>query len=435
MRLIRLFKNDLAREVRGWVGQEIITPDQAEQICAQYGIDYQGRGQRSLGYYLLLTLGYLFIALAAITLIGANWEQIPRAVRMAGLLLITLTAHGFAFRKYLRGYAQYAVTLFLFANMLYGASIILIAQIYHLGEHMPDGVFWWALGCLPFALLLNNHWLALQSLLLALIWMILEASYGFYPPLFILFLGAALWILYKGKPSLLLLFCFMIGLFLWLELSLSEYWSPGYRLDVHAEQVILGVGLGIVAYALSLWLNRSGSAKAKDYAAFISLWSLRGALILMFVLSFESPWEELIRAHWKHQLSMSFIAGLLSVLSLGLAIFSKRLFPLLLILVCYLLSVAALLLTHHDSHAIYFQLLYNLLLILWGVYLIIQGIHRAISHYFFLGVVTILLTALMRYIDLIGDYTGGAILFIVFAAILLGAARYWRFYKARKEAR
>ena len=33
--------------------------------------------------------------------------------------------------------------LFFLGNLFYGASIILVAQIYHLGEHMPDGVFWW----------------------------------------------------------------------------------------------------------------------------------------------------------------------------------------------------------------------------------------------------------------------------------------------------
>ena len=36
------------------------------------------------------------------------------------------------------------------------------------------------------------------------------------------------------------------------------------------------------------------------------------------------------------------------------------------------------------------------------------------------------MVALMRYIDLIGEYIGGAILFMSLAALLLGAAKYWR---------
>ena len=68
----------------------------------------------------------------------------------------------------------------------------------------------------------------------------------------------------------------------------------------------------------------------------------------------------------------------------------------------------------------------NLLLMGTGVWLIVRGINNRISHYFFLGVATILVTALLRYVDLIGDYVGGALLFLVFAALLLGAARYWK---------
>ena len=73
-------------------------------------------------------------------------------------------------RQYRSGRTSPAVGLFILGNLFYGASIILIAQIYHLGEHMPDGVFWWALGSLPFAVLLCNTWLTLFSGLLALLW-------------------------------------------------------------------------------------------------------------------------------------------------------------------------------------------------------------------------------------------------------------------------
>ena len=82
-------------------------------------------------------------------------------------------------------------------------------------------------------------------------------------------------------------------------------------------------------------------------------------------------------------------------------------------------------------YADYFQIIYNIALILIGVALIIKGIQYSITHYFFFGVVTILMTALMRYIDLIGDYIGGAILFAVFAALLLGAAKFWKHTNAK----
>ena len=44
----------------------------------------------------------------------------------------------------------------------------------------------------------------------------------------------------------------------------------------------------------------------------------------------------------------------------------------------------------------------------------------------------VLVTALVRYFDLIGDYFGGAVLFMVFAMLLLGAARYWKSFNASR---
>ena len=40
MRLIRLLKNDIAREAEEWVDDKIITQEQAENICTRYDVDY-----------------------------------------------------------------------------------------------------------------------------------------------------------------------------------------------------------------------------------------------------------------------------------------------------------------------------------------------------------------------------------------------------------
>ena len=58
----------------------------------------------------------------------------------------------------------------------------------------------------------------------------------------------------------------------------------------------------------------------------------------------------------------------------------------------------------------------------WGVRLVV------------VAVVVVMLTGLLRYIDLVGDYIGAAILFAVFAVILLVSARYWKKHLADTEA-
>ena len=78
MRLIRLLKNDLAKETATWVDKDLISLDQARSICSEYDVDYDSSESYSAGYRLLVALGYLFIGLAVITLLGANWDEIPR---------------------------------------------------------------------------------------------------------------------------------------------------------------------------------------------------------------------------------------------------------------------------------------------------------------------------------------------------------------------
>ncbi|MDO8271977.1 MAG: DUF2157 domain-containing protein, partial [Gammaproteobacteria bacterium] len=68
----------------------------------------------------------------------------------------------------------------------------------------------------------------------------------------------------------------------------------------------------------------------------------------------------------------------------------------------------------------------NLALLAVGIALLLHGVRSGVSRHFFLGIGVILLTGMLRYFSLIGDYVGGAVLFIVFAGLMLGAAQYWR---------
>lgn len=430
MRLIRLLKNDIAREAGEWVDDGLISQSQAEKICQRYDVDYHQIQNRSFGYSVLMGLGFLFIGLSVITLLGANWDEIPRAVRMWGLIAVTMTTQGLALRLYLQGRTQ-AIGIFFLGNLFYGASIILIAQVYHLGEHMPDGVFWWALGCLPIGILTCSRLILLQSLALALIWFFIEAGMGFYPALFPLFFAGGLYVLYRGQQSVLLFLTVVASIAVWFEYSLAEYWRVGRYFDFHAGHVVVSVALFILAYTFSHWLHQRESVRARDYGAILALWSLRFGLVFMLVMGFEDPWRDLIRADWWHITSVLALVAGFSIAALLCAYITRRLIPVSGLVSCFWVLLLGVLNTTESGDAIYFQIASNLLLVALGIWLIVRGIHSGVSHYFFLGIASILLTAFMRYVDLIGDYIGGAILFAVFAALLLGAAKYWKSYQLK----
>ena len=441
MRLIRLLKKDLATEASIWVDRQLISVDQARAICRFYGVDYDAIRARSTAYRVLLVLGFLFIGLSLITIIGANWDAIPRGVRMAGLLVLTAGTHGLAMRMHLSGRTSSAVGLFFLGNLFYGASIILIAQIYHLGEHMPDGVFLWAFGSLPFAVLLCNAWLTLFSGLLALLWLYLEFRTGFLAPVFLaaafpLFLAAEAYVLVRARASTLLFLMFVASLILWFETLLSVVWmDERARPEISAEHVCVGAALFFLAHAVSHWLHASESVKAKDYGAVLSLWTLRFALLSMLVLSFEAPWARLLGSDWSHQTSMWIVVAVLAATALWIGSRRAKLPGLLALVVLCGVPMVAVVATRSEHGAVYFQVLDNVALVATGIWLIVRGTTSGTSHYYFLGVATILLTAFMRYVDLIGSYLDSAILFMGLAVLLLGSARYWKVRQSREVRR
>lgn len=434
MRLIRLLKSDLAKEVDSWTQADIISSEQAQAICSRYGIAYPLE-ENHRAYDYLMGFAYFFLALALIILIGHNWEDMSRGLRMAGLVSITVATHAVAFYQWTHDKQGKGIALFALGNMFFGASIILIAQIYHLGEHMPDGVFWWALGSLPFALITRSRLIMLQVLFLAFIWFFMESSLGFYPLTFPLFIAATLYVLYQNEASYSLFLGFILALGFWFEYSLMFLWRDGFRIELLFENIVLAASLASLFYAASKRLMAQTSIIAQDYGAILSVWILRFMVLGLIIFSFKGAWRDAIRHDWPEFYSMLALMTLLGLASILLAI--ERTHKMLLALVSggLFAVVFALYVVEDKSLAVLFQVVDNVLLIVAGIYLIHKGLSRGESHYFFFGMVTILLTALIRYFDLIGDYIGGALLFGFFAVVLIVSAKlFWRQQNKNREA-
>ena len=85
-------KNLLRRETRRWVDEGLVEPFQAERILNRYGTSLNDTGPSALG--LLTGLAGLFAGLALLLLVSANWEQLPRLARFAGLVTLTAVLNG-----------------------------------------------------------------------------------------------------------------------------------------------------------------------------------------------------------------------------------------------------------------------------------------------------------------------------------------------------
>lgn len=434
MRLIRLLKNDLKQEIHDWVEQKIINPEQASAICDLYGVDYHA-DKKNHAYSVLMILGYLFIGLAVITLLSANWDDIPRGLRMGGLITLTLSVNLWALHQYRQQNVNAAIGWFFLGSLFYGASIMLIAQIYHLGEHYPDGILWWTIGVLPLAVILNSAVLLLLATGLGFTWFIVETSLGFYPTLFPILLWFIFQFLHTSKQHYYSLFiALVVGITVWLEYSVAWWFYYKQDLDFDGGHLVaFSVGLFLLYHSIAKYLMQTKNIYWASYGTLLAVWVLRFTLLALLVFSFEVGWEGLLHLHWEIVLSLS-IAVLLSVLAILVSYQAQKQHQsTLLFSGAYLLILTLVMLLDSSKFAVFFQILDNVVLIAAGIWLIVRGLRDNISHYFFLGILTIMLTALLRYFNFIGDYVGASILFIVFALILLSAAKYWR-VQQRKNA-
>jgi uncharacterized membrane protein len=132
---------------------------------------------------LLAMLGALLLAAGAMSFVAANWDAMGSGDRLA-LLFGSLTA-SFAGGWWFTAHGQRPAVgqgLFLLGSVLFGAGIMLVAQIFHIQAHFPDGSLMWAAGALAVAVILSNQaslWLAFG---VAFVWSMQElVAFGTLP--------------------------------------------------------------------------------------------------------------------------------------------------------------------------------------------------------------------------------------------------------------
>lgn len=159
----------LQRQLADWSQQELVTADQAARILALYETaEETGARKRSHFSFAILGLAAFMIGLALFLLIGYNWDAIPRPGKLL-LIFATLlgTYAGGLYLRFVRQAPRASEIVFFLGCLFYGAGIWLVAQVFHLSAHYPDGIWWWAIGVVPFALCLDS--MLVHCLLVALL--------------------------------------------------------------------------------------------------------------------------------------------------------------------------------------------------------------------------------------------------------------------------
>lgn len=201
-----LFQKKLEKEVDLWLKEGIILPDQKERILARYRLLKTADEKAGPGKLIttISILGSILVGAGVILFIASNWSAIPNWSRLFIVFSSMLASYGsgFYFRYEAKSYPKVGASLILLGSFIFGAGMFLIAQIYHITVHYPNGPLLWGLFVLPLAYLLRFKSLISLAILVLLVWLGMEAHLR------------ALHSSYLQTTTLIPLF-FMAGIALW----------------------------------------------------------------------------------------------------------------------------------------------------------------------------------------------------------------------------
>ncbi|MDQ0457220.1 DUF2157 domain-containing protein [Rhizobium paknamense] len=152
-------KKDLAR----WVSQGLITADTAEAMLA----DQRDQPAVITTGGVLMMLSAVLISAALLLLVAANWQAIPRLVKVGGILTLIWIFHLGGALLMARGRVILGEVLLVLGAVSFGAAISLVAQLYHLSGDVLDALALWLCGALAACLAFRSQALGGVVVLLA----------------------------------------------------------------------------------------------------------------------------------------------------------------------------------------------------------------------------------------------------------------------------
>ncbi len=206
----------LTKDVARWREAGWVTPEGESAILAE--LADKGTGFRAAS--ILGVLGAVLLGFAVMSFVAANWQDMPRITRLGLLLSLLFASYIVAAALFSRGLDLFAHAAVLLGACIFGASIMLIAQMYHIDGNPPDAALMWAAGTF-----------------------LAGIAFGSNPTLALAMLLVGLWSGWEMTLTQEVHWPFLIG---WAIVAAALAWK-GWR-----------PGLHLAAVVMSLWLNVMG---------------------------------------------------------------------------------------------------------------------------------------------------------------------------------
>lgn len=284
----------LETESPAWVAEGIITEAQRERLLARYPPE----AVQAVG--LLPLLGSILVGLSALSVVAANWQSLPTALRL-GLLLGSLLA-AYAGGEYFlrRGNRRVGHGLIGLGLGLFGVSIILTSQLYQLVGYDVSGLLAWVVVGVLLSYLYESQSLVLLPIVIgAAVQTYCTQALGLFSYTIVALVALGCGHRWWRRPDTLVASVLAVGLLwqaaLWVALSHSKitwffipamlvYAAGDWHRDRPAARALQGPPL-VAAYLFALGLALFG--ETDHYAGLLRppVLAYLGALAAVFALS------------------------------------------------------------------------------------------------------------------------------------------------------
>ena len=159
------------KQIQKWLKEGTITKKQADKMLADE-TDSKKETQSNRMITSVSTIGAILLGVGALLFISSNWEKMSNLLKIAILVVATFGSYfvGYLFKYQKKNLPKVGASLFFLGALLFGASIMLIAQMYNINANSHTLVLIWLLGILPLIYAFESVPIAGLAAFLFLLW-------------------------------------------------------------------------------------------------------------------------------------------------------------------------------------------------------------------------------------------------------------------------
>ncbi|HUG10912.1 MAG TPA: DUF2157 domain-containing protein [Opitutaceae bacterium] len=427
----------LLAEIERWVAEGIVSPEQAGRLRSRYTAREAGP---PWGLIVFATAGAMVIGLGVILLFAYNWAAIPKFGKLALVFGAIIAAHACAVRL-LAGDSwkpKLGEAIAALGTMLYGAGIWLVAQIYNIDEHFPNGFLFWALGALAMAWAIRSTANGLMAVVLLVFWASYE-TFEFHAPHYaaVLLIAIGLLPLAWKQRSAVLLAATVIAIQFLIAANVASWGGAGHAFTSSLALGVLLVAAGrMMADARVDFAGGAGVLTTLGFGAF---------LVCAYILSFDNSAGRLLdlaRGVRPDRMTASIFTWTLSVAAIGTwawladrSLLKRKLeinreewlLPVML-LQCVVFAALG-----SRDWALLIAWSFNLVLLGIAAMWMWRGCSESRLRPTVLGSLLLAAVVLARYFDLFDNFASRGLGFIILGGIFIAEALYYRKIKRETE--